>query len=83
MKTVNEIIDHLEPEEMNADERKEMALDWLRDNAPIYVLQYLDNLEFGEARCKCGWSGSDDDAIYAGLNSLLCPNCEDVLKAND
>lgn len=44
---MDEIIDDLTFEEMNADERNEFSFNWIRENAPDHVLQYLDTLESG------------------------------------
>lgn len=36
------IIHDLKTEQMTLEERNQLAIDWIQENAPDYVLQYLD-----------------------------------------
>lgn len=36
------IIHDLKPKQMTPEKRNQLAIDWIQDNAPDYVLQYLD-----------------------------------------
>lgn len=41
-KSSGAITHDLKPEQMTPEERDQLATDWIQDNAPGYVLQYLD-----------------------------------------